>query len=72
MRPQVWKRLRTLGLHTKLLQTFQQCGFVRRGFDYTRENKCEQLSAERAKFDNTRSAKHAVVAYEKYHCCLKS
>jgi hypothetical protein len=37
----------------------------------TRENKCEQLFAERGKLDYTRSAKHAVVAYEKYHCCLK-
>jgi hypothetical protein len=45
---------------------------LQRGFDYTRENKCEQLLAERVNFDYTRSFKHAVVAYEKYHHCLSS
>jgi hypothetical protein len=36
-----------------------------RGFDYMRENKCEQIFAEREKFIHTRSAKYAVVAYKK-------
>jgi hypothetical protein len=39
-------------------------GFVQRKIDCTCENKCEQLFAEREKFDYTRSAKHAVAAYE--------
>jgi hypothetical protein len=38
-------------------QTFLQCGFVRRGFDYARENKCEQLFVEREKFDYARENK---------------
>jgi hypothetical protein len=37
---------------------------------------CEKINAtilaERRKFDYTWSAKHAAVAYEKYHCCLKN
>jgi hypothetical protein len=33
--------------------------------------KCEQLFAERGQFHHTRSARHDVAAYEKYHCCLK-
>jgi hypothetical protein len=41
-------------------------------FDCMRENKGEQLFAECGKFDYTRSVKHTVAAYRKYHCCLKS
>lgn len=36
-----------------------------------RENKCKQLFAEREKFDYTRSDKHAVVAHEELHWCLR-
>jgi hypothetical protein len=43
-----------------------------RGFDYTSENKCEQLFSERGKFDYTWFSKHTLAAYEKCHCCLKS
>jgi hypothetical protein len=42
---------------------------LQRGFDYTRENKYEQLFSERGKFKYTGSAKPAAIAYEKYHCC---
>jgi hypothetical protein len=38
--------------------------FVQPGFDYTRENKCQPLFAERGKLYYTLSAKHTVVAYE--------
>jgi hypothetical protein len=36
------------------------------------ESKCKQLFAECRNFNYTRPAKHTLVAYEKYHCCLKS
>jgi hypothetical protein len=44
----------------------QQQTLPQRGFDYTRENTREQLSAEREReFDYRQSAKHAVTANEK-------
>jgi hypothetical protein len=36
------------------------------GFDYTPENKCKYLFAERGKFDYTWSSKHNAEDYEKY------
>jgi hypothetical protein len=45
---------------------------LKRGVDYADENKCKKLFAESGKFNYTLSAKHTVVAYEKYRCCLKS
>jgi hypothetical protein len=58
-------------LLTELQVTLLQCGFVQCRFDYTRENKRKQLFAERRKLDYTWSAKRAVIAYKKYHYCLK-
>jgi hypothetical protein len=43
-----------------------------RVFDYTHENKCEQLFAENGKFRYTRSVKRAVVGYEEHGYCWKS
>jgi hypothetical protein len=45
---------------------------VQSGFNYTPENKSEQLFAEHGKLYYCAAVKHTVVAYEKYHCCLKS
>jgi hypothetical protein len=36
------------------------------------ENKLEQLFSKRRNFYYTRSAKHAIEAYEKHNCCLKA
>jgi hypothetical protein len=39
--------------------------FIQRGLEYWRENKYEQLVAERRKFDYMYSGKHVSVACEK-------
>jgi hypothetical protein len=50
---------------------FQRKTLSQRGFDYTRQNKC-QFFVERGNFDYTRSAKLFVLAPEKYHCFMKN
>jgi hypothetical protein len=65
-------KVRFITFCSVMKQTSLQCGFVQRGFDYTPEYKCEKLFTEGGRLDYTRSAKHGVVAFEKYHYCLKA